>query len=615
MRHGSAILAIMALLGATPAAFAIRAGDLDETFGTAGVVRTDLGGDDNGEDVVVLPDGRILVVGFRNSGGTFSVLLARYDANGALDSTFGTGGTFVTSCGGSCNAFGLAVQGDGRILVAGTRVDGGMPRIMVLRVLPDGGLDPDFGTAGMVTTASSGDGNDRGNAVTLDASGRVIVVGTRGAPSTTQAVVLRFDASGTPDPVFDADGEVTVAAPEARGNDVLVQPDGRIVVVGVSIAADHTRRILLARLLSDGAPDPTLAGDGIELTSFPGLGAGAVAVVRQPDGKLVAGGGTSGANAEIVFAMARYEVDGSLDATFGVGGRVVTDVPGLVGDTADGLLLAPDGTLVQAGFALGGSLHVAVARVDADGIADPTFGSAGVVDTDVSPEDDFAADLARQADGRLLVVGTARNGGDGDVMLVRYVAVGDEIDPTPTPTPTPAPECVAPCVCLDPAQIMTSKLTVGHLGPPAGDETLTFKGTAAISAAPPFDPVSSGIRLVLQDASGATIADVTLPPGAYDAVTRAGWSATSTTWRFRNRGAAAATGGVHKVTLKRLPAGQLAFRVSARAGSFPVTAGSLPLRAWLVVAAPLDASDRCALISYSAADCAIVPSGRTANCR
>jgi uncharacterized delta-60 repeat protein len=309
-----------------------------------GTVTTDFGGNDFAWALVLQPDGKLVAAGSAGPAGAADFALARYLPDGRPDPTFGMGGRVTTDFGASVDeAFALVLQPDGKLVTAGLSVDGGTFDGALARYLPDGRLDPTFGTGGKVTTDLGGD--ERFSALVLQPDGKLVAAGT---------VLARYLPDGQLDPSFGTGGTVTPG-----GAALILQPDGKLVVAGSAGAFGDTN-FLLMRYLPDGRLDPTFGMGGTVTTDF-GRFALAFALVLQPDGKLVAAG-------EGDFALARYLPDGQLDPSFGTGGMVTTDVGGL----PFALVLQPDGTLVAAGFA--GGYNFGLVRYLPDGSLDATFG-------------------------------------------------------------------------------------------------------------------------------------------------------------------------------------------------------------------------------------------------
>jgi len=360
-------------------------GRLDTSFGNGGVVHTDFAsGSDSAGAVRLQADGKIVVAGY-TMGGDYDFAVARYNSDGSLDTTFGGDGIVTTDLDASDDAgYGLALQVDGRILVTGwsSSVDG----IAMVRYLADGTLDPAFGIGGTVTI-DPGDGSLSGATdVALQADGRIIVVAGTSDWDSPWSIAQRFNADGSIDASFGSGGTVELWAGEL-GSDatgVALQPDGRIVLAGITHDHEGWTASLVGRLNADGSWDTGFGSRG----TAGGLDAGefgeprtyAQDVVLQDDGRIVLAGHWAG-DGETKFALARYHADGTLDATFGTGGVVTTPVG--AGGYAYGhaVTLQDDGRIIVAGEAQDA---FALARFNPDGSLDPTFGESAPLGNAIS---------------------------------------------------------------------------------------------------------------------------------------------------------------------------------------------------------------------------------------
>jgi uncharacterized delta-60 repeat protein len=347
-------------------------GTLDRSFGDRGLVKTDF---DHSPDEVwalaVEPDGKVVAAG--GSSGDFAV--ARYLPNGTLDDSFSQDGLARPSFNGRAND--VAVQPNGKIVVAGYgyAAGGSGPDFELARFNGSGTLDDSFGDHGKVSLDLAG--RDIAWGVALQADGRLVAAGDAGRG----LGIARLLPDGTPDPSFSDDGIVTAryAADGDGARDVALQPDGKILVVAYGYLPaptyDRRRVIELARYRSGGELDSTFSG-GVVSTLI-GSGVFPRALGLEPDGKIVVAGEGDG------FELARYEGDGALDTTFGYGGTLRTDfwvLPYLYGlvPGAESLAIQPDGKIV----AVGGTDYPersAIARylvaqgprdADADGVGD-----------------------------------------------------------------------------------------------------------------------------------------------------------------------------------------------------------------------------------------------------
>jgi uncharacterized delta-60 repeat protein len=409
---GALVLGACAVKSPLPVAGA--AGDLDPTFGIGGRVTTDFGGFDQAHAVAVQPDGKVVVAGSSILGfSSGHVVLARYNPDGSLDTTFGMGGTVTTDFGGGFSAAdALLLQPDGKVVVAGDAVpaSGIGLDLALARYNPDGSLDATFGTGGRVVSGFA----EFANGLALQPDGRIVAVGGTGPGG--DFALARYNANGSLDPAFGLGGTVLTdfgGADSAAA--VTLQPDGRIIAAGQAQAGLFG----LARYNPNGSLDPSFGAGGKVTNPGSPVGAGALAVIRQGAGRIVASG-FIGPD----FALARYNADGSLDATFGMGGTVTTNFGGtrVVGgesDQARALALQPDGRIVAAGakvnHASAAENGFALARYNPDGSRDSTFGTGGEVVTTAFPDGAYAVVL--QPDGTIIAAGSAA----GNFAVARYL--------------------------------------------------------------------------------------------------------------------------------------------------------------------------------------------------
>jgi uncharacterized delta-60 repeat protein len=270
-------------------------GTLDATFSGDGQQTTDFGGDEHASSVALQADGKIVVVG----GADWDFALARYNADGSLDTTFSGDGKHTTDFGGSEDAGGVALQNDGRIVAVGR--DGGWD-FAVARYMPEGTLDASFSGDGRQTT-DFGSGGDYARAVALQADGAIVAVGRTISGFGFDFALARYSSDGSLDATFSGDGKQTTdfGGYEAA-SDVALQPDGKIVLVG-----GNERDFALTRYEPDGSLDTSF---GKRTTDFGSSTDGAAGLALQADGKILAVGKTGDGSANVVgggFALARYE--------------------------------------------------------------------------------------------------------------------------------------------------------------------------------------------------------------------------------------------------------------------------------------------------------------------
>lgn len=344
--------------------------------------------------------------------------------NGALNPSFGSGGVVTTPFGaGADEARNLVVQTDGKIVVVGHSFNGANLDFAVVRYNTNGTPDNGFGTSGKVTTNIS-PGNDEAFGVAIQADGKIVVVGTAGTGNNDFGVV-RYNTNGTPDGGFDGDGivttDITGLLSDDHGSYVVIQPDGKIVVAGYRNAGSNGD-FALVRYTTTGAPDIAFGGgDGIVITDLNGSSEDfASGLLIQPDGKLIASGSSGSGGQVYDFAVARYHTNGTLDMGFGGGDGVVVISIGGDDHCYAAALQHNDGKIVLAGWAdMSGQDDFAVMRLNADGSPDSGFDGDGIVNTNIGPgtTDDQAIGVAIQSGGKILLVGNSTN---GDFNIVRY---------------------------------------------------------------------------------------------------------------------------------------------------------------------------------------------------
>lgn len=391
-------------------------------FGTGGKVLTDFASDyDVAYALAILPDGKILVAGEVYTGAPccdFGV--ARYNADGTLDTSFGTDGKVITAMGGEAHARAIAAQADGKIVVAGYATNGTNMDFALVRYNADGSLDTSFDTDGIVKTQIGG-GNDVINAIAIQADGKIVVAGQVINGTNYDFALARYTTDGALDTSFDVDGRVitpvgTSNSAEARA--IAIQSDGKIVVAGAAYVTSSLD-FALARYNTDGSLDTTFDVDGMVTTPIGGNTDYATAVAIQSDGKIVAAG-YSANGTDNDFSLARYYSDGSLDTTFDVDGKVITSITGGY-DYAQAVALQTDGKIVVAGYYESGAVtEAALARYTAGGGLDTSFGTDGELITALGSSDSYLRAVAIRADGKIVVAGESNGGASTDFALAVF---------------------------------------------------------------------------------------------------------------------------------------------------------------------------------------------------
>jgi uncharacterized delta-60 repeat protein len=405
-----------------------KAGELDRSFGIGGKAITSISsGQDYIAGIKLQSDGKIVAAGYSDNGTDNDFAVVRYNSDGSLDSSFGTGGKVTTAVGsGLDEANGVVLQSDGKIVVVGYSYNGTDNDFAVVRYNSDGSLDSSFGTGGKVTTAV-GSGSDQIYGVALQSDGKIVVVGYSN-DGTDKFATVRYNTNGLLDSSFGIGGKVItdIGSLIDRIYAVTIQLDGKIVVAGITHNGTNYD-IAIARYDSDGSLDSTFGGnngddDGTVTTAIGSGNDFTQGIVIQPNGKIVAVGFSyNGSNND--FAIVRYDSNGLLDISFNSDGKATVAIGSGI-DRAHGVVIQSDGKIVAAGVGDNGSSNdFAIARYNSDGSLDTSFGDSGtkLIDIDGSSSD-WGSSLLIQSDGKI-VMGGAMGVSAG---LIRFV---NDIDP------------------------------------------------------------------------------------------------------------------------------------------------------------------------------------------
>jgi uncharacterized delta-60 repeat protein len=435
-------------------------GGFDNSFGVLGSATTRVGDAiDLARVVVVQPDGKIVVGGEATVGGDDDFAIVRFLSNGDLDTSFSSDGKLNIGFGGEDHCFDMALQNDGNLVVVGDSYEFLDLDFAIARIRANGTLDTSFDGDGLVTTGF-GD-HERARSVAVQSDGKIVVAGATG--SNGDGRVARYGSNGALDSSFDGDGLLTL--PQTDGIIAVgVQPDGKIVVLGNHTSPDGDMKFAFNRLNTNGSLDPTFDGDGDAFIDFEdndyghtlvlwpdgrilaagqgGVGNGALiqlwqdasfdtgghqamafgnadfaagsdehsyGMAVQNDGKfVVAGTVTNALGTESDFALGRFTSGGLLDGTFGVHGRVSFSFHNI--DIGRAVAIQPDGKIVVAGYTGTGNEQFLIARFNSSGALDNTFGFGGYNVVDFAGGADYGNAVAIAPDGKIVVAGTASNG-------------------------------------------------------------------------------------------------------------------------------------------------------------------------------------------------------------
>jgi uncharacterized delta-60 repeat protein len=370
-------------------------GDLDTSFGTAGsVLFTDASTYIRTNAVIVQPDGKILLGGLARSSAGDDYAVIRLQANGVIDSSFGSNGEFKFGA-PTGGATAMALQADGKIVLAG----GNRQTMDLVRVNANGTLDTSFGASGRTTLQPTPQDILSGaSALAILPNGQILVGGSNylnSAANKWNFAVGRLNVNGSLDTTFGTNGFTTTSFDAGKDSlkSLAVQGDGKILAFGSDVSD-----VALARYLPNGALDPTFGTGGTLTADFGGTNDKAAGVVIQKDGRIVVGGNLANVSGDgVTLDLIRYLQDGSKDTTFGTDGLASVHTPSatmataLLLDQSDRLFLATNSSGTIAGFS-------------ADGVPLADFGNGGVAVTNIGFFD-LGGSAAVTADDGIIVGG------------------------------------------------------------------------------------------------------------------------------------------------------------------------------------------------------------------
>ncbi len=393
-------------------------GDLDMGFGAEGKVFMTPEGSGTGyygRSIAIQSDGKIIMAGSALGADSVHFLVARYDIDGTLDTTFGANGkVFISNQAGCCideKAYSVAIQSDGKIVVAGSTGHTVTQAydLFLVRLNINGTPDGTFGNDGKVITDLGSD-HDGIYSIAIQSDGKIVAAGKKGG----DFAVVRYDTSGTLDNSFSGNGiKISDIGSDDKAQGIAIQPDGKIVVAGSS--GDKST---VVRYNAGGILDITFGDSGIAIIEHMVGESHGVAIQR--DGKIVVVGYISGWSTGNDFFLYRYKSDGILDSTFDTDGKVYTDFAD--DDRAYGVAIQSDGKIIVVGSSKKGvENRFAMARYRTNGLLDETFDDAdGRVVTELGGSNDIAFSVAIQSDGKIIVGGKSDQEGNSGFSVLRY---------------------------------------------------------------------------------------------------------------------------------------------------------------------------------------------------
>ncbi len=392
-------------------------GTLDPTFGSNGIVNTSFpGGNTVYFTQAIQQDDKVVVAAqFYDVPVTSNVIkLVRYLPDGSIDALFGDNGRSVPI---NFSVSSLATQEDGKIIAAGGAL---------VRLMPNGTIDSSFGINGTVIIKVGGYGSYSQSAkdVILQQDGKILITGSyiADAQFRIDVYVARYNPDGSLDESFGESGKAIVPG-GVTSETIVLQRDGKIVIGGSDETGGRNQRgrFFLSRLKVNGDLDSSFDENGLVFTDFDKDGEYIYEIVLQQDGKIVAAGsaGQPGWEGVIPYmAVARYNTDGSLDQSFGEGGKASIKFNAY--SQANAVALQQNGKIVITGYKSNTDGNYVIARLLENGTLDPAFGNNGITITDIGTTADQAKDIDIQRDGRIIV------GGSPNITLAGYT--GDPVE-------------------------------------------------------------------------------------------------------------------------------------------------------------------------------------------
>lgn len=411
---------LLSLFSFTGSAFA-QSFQPDPSFGNSGVVVTAEANTTSViHDIALQQDGKIVATGmmFPNDGSSdYHTYLIRYHANGSMDNSFGVNGKVLTEVGDQDMAYALAIQADGKIVVAGNEtiviaIDSTSATIIskpfITRYKSSGELDSAFGTNGIHRLNIFNAYEDKYiSTLAIRPDGKIIAGGGIASGNLLEMAVVSLNPDGSYTTGFGTGGLSRLNIEPGKNavlNDIVLQPDGKLVVAGysgvASITAPPSTKMALGRLLTNGQPDPAFGNAGKVTTAISAAGFSFDVVQNlaiQGDGKIVAAGASDNH-----FALVRYQTNGLPDPGFGSNGIVYN------GDLDPALQLHIDQNdkLLTSGLKPydNSTTNIQLARHDKNGLPDLSFGTAGALLIDQSDKDRAYA-LIAQPDHKIILGG------------------------------------------------------------------------------------------------------------------------------------------------------------------------------------------------------------------
>jgi uncharacterized delta-60 repeat protein len=413
-------LSLILLLLITDQVTLAQPGLLDNTFGGGdGKLALDFGGgNDAASDLVIQPDGKILVVGNSNINSFTQFALVRLNADGTYDNSFSDDGLVNLQLAGSNydNATCMALQSDGKIIVGGTSFSEGYFKLVVVRFNSNGTLDATFGEEGVFTYAENT--NFSCSSVAIDAAGNILAAGSANLFNQgSQFTVIRITSAGVIDSGFGSAGaQYASFGAQSSPTDMIIQSDGKIVVAGSQFGEFYSD-CAITRFNSNGTLDTSFDTDGKRSFALAEYDDYITSIAQLPNGKLLLGGVS---NTE--FALVQLNSNGTNNTSFSGDGIVLADMDDSFDEIHD-IALDDDGNIVVAGHSAYNIYDIAVLRFLPNGTLDTFFNGNGKVTIDFFGTYDYSYAMKIQTNGQIVVAGSTDNNGHNDMAVARIQGV------------------------------------------------------------------------------------------------------------------------------------------------------------------------------------------------
>ncbi len=377
-------------------------GSLDTIFGNQGKTILEVSSMADGQNkVAVQSHNKILVTTSLKIASKIKFHLSRLNEDGSIDHGFGDNGSVIVDLGGAEDFVrDLAVQDDDKIIVAGTSGDLSDRDFAIVRFMPDGTLDASFGNSGIVKRNNSTD--DMIHAIEIQSDGKLVATGV----SEGQVCLLRFNTDGTADTGFGSNGLViTSIGIYSTAYALCIQEDGKILSAGQTM--DVTADGIIIRYNPNGSLDTSFGSSGTIVINS-GENDYITSIKVQPDGKIVTGGayGTYSASGVVLdFMVLRFLNNGDVDMQFNGTGKLTIDFDSSL-DVGNDLLIDDENKILIAGYSSKDQkFDFALARINSNGTLDLTFGNGGKVKSDFGSYREIAQGIALYKNNRILVSG------------------------------------------------------------------------------------------------------------------------------------------------------------------------------------------------------------------